>query len=929
MSLVSIPFVIDDQALERLELNLAAAGPARLIGLVSLAWHLRQRDGRRAGELAQQAREMFAQSHGDPVQAHWIAMRLSLVDAELCWLRADYDTAQGLASQVIESALQAGDAAAGADGHWIRAQVASDLGDTVLRDTALQACELVAQQLDDPQRALIAHAAIARWSVFADPVRARERWGSEFAEDKGPWPPGVGTWVYDFLGNLAFSGGDNSPATMHQLRMHDDAVATGQWQRAVIALTNIGACFSNLNDHDSSLIWMQRGLDAARRLGSPMSIAGALCQVGGILPPLGRLDTAFEMLQEARAMLAIAPRSRNLVIVLHYLAEVLNLQGRHVQAMEVLAELEERAAFLEQSDILMETRLATVVAMAALGQREEALRLARDTLATCREFKRRFVEIKLLMELARLHTQLCEESRSRSAADHAIALAYLREAVEVAKSIDGYQIAGELYDALAREYAHAGDHAVAYEVSRQAAKAREGTTSTAALNRSIAMQIAFQTERTRADAELHRSLATTLQRTTATLESLGVIGQEITRHLDEKAVFDILQTHVHGLLDASYFSIWELNEAADGMRLAFGVDHGQPILAERRIALDNPSSNIARCARLREEIVRQEAAPGFNPNHVPGTIPSSSALFAPLIVGDDLLGVMSIQSPQAGVYGERERLIFRTLCSYGAIGLHNARAYKRLGAALGELHIARDELASKNKLLEVAYLQQQEASFTDPLTLLRNRRFLMEHIEDEVALTLRRFERQQRQAPTELVPDHDLAFFMIDVDHFKVVNDTHGHAAGDTVLCEIAQRLRGVVRETDFLIRWGGEEFLLVARATHADEGRVLAERLRFAVAALPFDLGGGQSLTSTCSIGFASYPFHPREPRLATWSEITRLADQALYLAKNEGRNRWVGFRAVGGALDRAGFEQVCRDPKAAERRGDLDILRGEAAGS
>lgn len=523
--------------------------------------------------------------------------------------------------------------------------------------------------------------------------------------------------------------------------------------------------------------------------------------------------------------------------------------------MEVLSELEEGAAYLKQSDILMETRLATAVAMSALGQRDAALKLVSDTLAVCREFKRRSVEIKLLMELARLHTPVRQDAEPASVADHAVALVFLREAVEVAKSIDGDQIAGELYDALALEHARAGDYAVAYEVSRQAAQAREVTISTAALNRSIAMQIAFQTERTRADAELHRSLATTLQRTTTTLESLGVIGQEIARHLDEKAVFDILQTHVHGLLDASHFSIWRLNEAGDGMRLAFGVDHGQPILAERRIALDNPSSNVARCARTLEEIVRREAAPGFNPNHVPGTIPSSSALFAPLIVGDHLLGVMSIQSPRADVDAERERLIFRTLCAYGAIGLHNARACKRPGAALGELHVARDELASKNKSLEVAYLQQQ-ASFTDPLTLLRNRRFLMEHIEDEGTLTLRRFERQQRQAAAELVPDHDLALFMIDVDHFKDVNDIHGHAARDTILRGIAQRLHGVVRETDFPIRRGGEEFLLVARATHADEGPVLAERLRCSVAAQPFDLGGGQSLTSTCSIGFASYPF-------------------------------------------------------------------------
>ena len=927
MSAVPLPFVVDEQELEQQERTLAASGEARLAGLVHLAWHLRQRDGKRAAELAREARELMPQLALGETRVRATAMRLALVDAELSWGRADYGNARRLVAEAREAAQSSGDLAAAADALWVDAQIAVDLGDPAMRDASLQGCEELARRLDDPQRTLIAQAAIARWSVFTDPRMARERWGTAFGDGSGPWPIGVATWVADFLGNLAFADDDSGPAIMHRLRSHEDALASGQLQRAVIALTNIGAAFSNLNDHDSSLIWMERGLDEARRLGWPMSVAGALIQVGGILPPLGRFDAAFEMLQEARSMLAKVPRSRNLVITLHYLGDLLNLQGKHLEALEVLAELEERSTELDAVDMLMEVRLARAAAMAGLGRRDDALALVRASRADTGDYNRRTLEIRLLMQLARLHVAVADGAPPPSAADHAAALDALREAVEISKSVEGYQVSGDLYEALASEYAHVGDYFLAYEVSRQAAQAREASVSTATLNRSIAMQIGFQTERTRAEAEHQRSLATTLQQTTATLETLGAIGQEITRHLDEKAVFDILQAHVHDLLDATHFSIWALDAGGDTIELAFGIDEGQPMVPGRRIPMDREVSNVARCARTRQEILRQEAPEGFNPNHIPGTFRSASALYAPLVVGDSLLGVMSIQSPKAHVYGERERLIFRTLCAYGAIGLHNSRAYKLLGETLGELQLAQDELARKNGLLELAYLQQQEASFTDPLTQLRNRRFLMAHIEDEIALTLRRFERQQRQPSNDPTLDHDLVFYMLDIDFFKSVNDQHGHAAGDAVLVEMARRLRSVIRETDFLIRWGGEEFLLVARATHADEGAVLAERLRGVVAEQPFEIGDGKSLPVTCSIGFASFPFYADEPRLASWSEVTRLADQSLYVAKEGGRNRWAGVEARGAARDRTHFEQICRDPKAAEATGEVTVLRAPAA--
>src|SRR5450830_1173361 len=91
-----------------------------------------------------------------------------------------------------------------------------------------------------------------------------------------------------------------------------------------------------------------------------------------------------------------------------------------------------------------------------------------------------------------------------------------------------------------------------------------------------------------------------------------------------------------------------------------------------------------------------------------------------------------------------------------------------------------------------------------------------------------------------------------------------------------------VFRESDYLVRWGGEEFLVLARATRRDEARVVAERIRRAVADREFLLPDGERLRKTCSIGFACFPFVPDAPRLLSWSEVVELADQALYLAKH-----------------------------------------------
>ncbi len=204
------------------------------------------------------------------------------------------------------------------------------------------------------------------------------------------------------------------------------------------------------------------------------------------------------------------------------------------------------------------------------------------------------------------------------------------------------------------------------------------------------------------------------------------------------------------------------------------------------------------------------------------------------------------------------------------------------------------ELESLTELLRAESAALQEASLTDPLTGLRNRRFLMRHVDVDVAVSMRRHENQLHHGG---VPgdDADLLFFMVDIDHFKEVNDRFGHAAGDAVLMQMRSRLEQVFRDADYMVRWGGEEFLLVARWISRDHATDLAERARRAVAEQPFTLNDGQLIDCTCSLGFACFPIAPRFPRMLDWSETVSLADAALLLAKTRGRNGWVGVRDAG----------------------------------
>jgi diguanylate cyclase (GGDEF)-like protein len=160
------------------------------------------------------------------------------------------------------------------------------------------------------------------------------------------------------------------------------------------------------------------------------------------------------------------------------------------------------------------------------------------------------------------------------------------------------------------------------------------------------------------------------------------------------------------------------------------------------------------------------------------------------------------------------------------------------------------------------------SALRDGLTKLYNRRYLMERLDSELKFALRH--------------GTALSLLMIDVDHFKKLNDTHGHLAGDAVLGQLAIVLSRAVRNEDVVARFGGEEIAIILRATGIEPAMQTAERLRKLVEQTSVWFQDDQ-LKATCSIGVAGLPSQP----VKEVEELVAAADQALYRAKNAGRNR------------------------------------------
>ncbi len=234
----------------------------------------------------------------------------------------------------------------------------------------------------------------------------------------------------------------------------------------------------------------------------------------------------------------------------------------------------------------------------------------------------------------------------------------------------------------------------------------------------------------------------------------------------------------------------------------------------------------------------------------------------------------------------------------------------RLWAALGGcvvlsgvlMALAYQRIRKTNQALALSNEALKNQGERDPLTGLANRR----HFQSAI----KRLADKGKFSGT---------VFLIDIDHFKRVNDSHGHAAGDSVLVEVARRLQSILRDEDLVVRWGGEEFLIVVDGRDAASASILAQRLLDKIAQPPVQHSGGE-IAVTASIGFASFPLAPHGVALA-WERAIDLVDTVMYMAKAHGRNRAYGVAAMD-AADEAGVLDLSARLEAAWHEGAVTLL-------
>ena len=188
-----------------------------------------------------------------------------------------------------------------------------------------------------------------------------------------------------------------------------------------------------------------------------------------------------------------------------------------------------------------------------------------------------------------------------------------------------------------------------------------------------------------------------------------------------------------------------------------------------------------------------------------------------------------------------------------------------------ELHITKQKLERKETELLAVLAQAHEVSHTDALTFLPNRRQIMVDLQNAVTFS------DRYGTP--------LTISMLDIDHFKRVNDGYGHTAGDEVLRSLAGKLRQQIRHPDTIGRYGGEEFLIVLPHSTVNAAVEQAQRLCEQVRALSIKVGE-QALSITISLGIAQYKIRKED-----WQGFLNRADRALYQAKENGRDQWVVF--------------------------------------
>ncbi|MFD1018925.1 sensor domain-containing diguanylate cyclase [Thalassobacillus hwangdonensis] len=342
------------------------------------------------------------------------------------------------------------------------------------------------------------------------------------------------------------------------------------------------------------------------------------------------------------------------------------------------------------------------------------------------------------------------------------------------------------------------------------------------------------------------------------LKDTGDIGHQLTERMDVDQVVDLFIERLGDLLPLHYAYIYEVVDDEKIQLIRF---------FDKNNNMEFPKIELSRGESLSGEVWRQKEGFHFHSRKQWLDLDSKvtpedgeSVLSVPIMRSDEFVGVITVISNEKYAFQNYQYMILDILANYLSVALDNARNYE----------------------------ETKKRSERCPLTNLYNYRYF----EDQLEKTFKEME----------VQSEPLSLILLDIDHFKQVNDTYGHQSGNEILCELADRLSVAIGDLGTVARYGGEEFVIMLPYVDMEKCSVIAEEIRKAVATVPFvshehilEEAGPVYVSITASIGTATYPNHCEEHQ-----ELIRHADRAMYVgAKQKGRNKVASYEKVNVAVE------------------------------
>jgi signal transduction histidine kinase len=680
--------------------------------LVTRAWYLRQRDTAQALACVAEAEALLADIQGGTANddsrfdMQILRGRLLLTRADCHRLLAGIDESARLIAAATAAFALAGDAVGLGDTAFCEAERQLTLGRQERALAGLiQARDLYGSS-GDRVRAAIVNAVQGRLEVWAGGAGVNDRWGPVLAAAESLSHPAVNAYAAAYQGSVSFGLGAFTDAIRHYEAALAFADVGGTRWLEIGILTAIGSSYENLNDFAVALEYQERAFQLAQSAGWPEAIASTQTALAGVATKMDDLERAGSLYSQALDQFSALPGNRRALIASVGYGDLCLAVGRPAEALVWFEQAAGSAREINLPNLAIDAMRGCILALTALGRINEALRLGDVALDLTRERRDAFHETLVLEAVAAAHALKGGDGIER-------AVECLEMLIALAGRIHSFIVPDSVFTALARHQEALGNLSEALAAERQARESHQRIQDRASQDRMLALQLRFDRDRDRAEAEYLRRMAEAerqragaLDQALSTLQALGQVGLEITSSLNAEAVFLTLYRHLGALLSAPCLYIGLLDEKRQCIDLRFRIEDGERQQAEL-ISLDNPNSYSVRCLRSGDEILihaQELSEREASKNLLPGSRMMKTMLFRPLRAGNRLLGVLSIQSDLSKAYGPRELDIFRTLCAYGAIALANAEAYQELDSAMATLRDTQDQLVQQAKLASLGQL---------------------------------------------------------------------------------------------------------------------------------------------------------------------------------------------------------------------------------